>query len=79
MPRIRSLDPVVETKKEIVAYIRQEMKDQEITQTALAEKLGTYQETVSNWLQKKNIPLDVLIRIFRILKTPPEKIGRLMS
>jgi transcriptional regulator with XRE-family HTH domain len=79
MPRIRSLDPVVETKKGIVSYLRQEMKDQNITQTEMADKLGTYQVTISNWFSKKNIPLDVLIRMFRILKTPPEKIGRLMT
>lgn len=79
MPRIRPLDPCYDTKRKLIAYLRQEMREQRITQEQMADRLGTYQETLSNWLNKMNIPLDVLLRMFRILKTPKDKIGELMS
>jgi len=79
MPKIRPLDPMFEKKTMVVAYIKQAMKDQKISQTKMAESLGMYQSGFSYKMSCKALTLDDLIRIFDILDTPKETIGELMK
>ena len=51
------------------------MKSLGVTQTALAKKLGTTQQTVSRWLNGINQPdFQTLFEICRILDTTPNEI-----
>ena len=79
MPRVRPLDPTIESKNRIIDYIRGEMARQHLNQEQMAEKLGIYQSGFSYKMSKRYLTLEDLIRIFRILGTPKEVIGELMS
>lgn len=53
------------------------MRDNGVTQTQLAQQLGTTQQTVSRWLSGRNEPdFDTLLRICLVLhETPNDLLG----
>lgn len=79
MPKVRPLDPIVESENRIIDYIRGEMKRQNLNQEKMAEKMGIYQSGLSYKLSKRNLTMYDLIKIFNIFGTSLEKRGELMS
>lgn len=53
------------------------MRDNGVTQTGLAQRLGTTQQTVSRWLSGRNEPdFDMLLKICLVLhETPNDLLG----
>jgi len=78
MPKIKTLDPVLDSMDLIVCFIKKEMKKKKITQKALAEELGLGQSNISYKLCSKNLYVEDLIRIFRVIGVTKEQIGELM-
>lgn len=59
-------------------FLKGEMKRKHITYEVMAGDLRISRQTLSRYLEKGSIPSDLLMEMFKVLKTEKETIGELM-
>lgn len=79
MPKVKSLDPVVNSMDVIVCFINKQMREKKISQKDLADELGLAQSNISYKLSTRHIYASELIKIFNVIGATKEQIGELMS
>jgi len=78
MPKVKSLDPVLNSMDMVVCFINKQMREKKLTQRDLAKELGIAPSNVSYKLSTRHLYASELIKIFHVIGATKEQIGELL-